>query len=150
MSVEASRIDCLDGTSLVEFGGASKQRVPARHLEGLQPCAYDRKIRQRTDIETHLPDDTVHLVKHVEEPPIRKVERFPETVEYDADPVSVAALALRDCWTRLARDDTFRKRYDPIRETTGTRGYTTRFWLCCGLVGRKKPLSPASKQGRTM
>ena len=38
---------------------------------------------------------------------MRKVETFAETVEYDGDPVSVAAITLLDCWSRSAETARF-------------------------------------------
>ena len=116
VSVEASSVDSLYVTGIVQIGGEPKG-TPDRHLELLLPYVHGRKVRQLADIETHLLDDTVHLVKDIEEPSIWQVEGFPEIGNHNDDPVSVAAIALFDRWCRLTRNSAFCQRYETIRET---------------------------------
>jgi hypothetical protein len=102
VSVEASCVDSLYISNIVKISGESQECSPNHHLELLLPCTYGRKIWQFATVETQLLDDAVHLVKHIEEPPIGEVEVLTETVDCDDYPVSVATVALLDCWIGIA------------------------------------------------
>jgi len=82
----------------------------------------------------------VHLVENIEEPSIWKVKVFPETVDYNDYPVSVAAITFLDRWCRIARDSAFRQCYETICEARETRGHIRQ------LIHRSEAFSTASKQ----
>ena len=114
----------------MKIGGESKEGSPDRHLDPPFPFADGCNVRQFADVTVYLLDDIVHLVKHIEEPSIRKVEMCAETVNRDDDPVGVATATPLGCWSRIARLSAFRQCYGTIPETGETRGQATGFRLC--------------------
>lgn len=109
------------------------ERAPDYHLESLLPHTYGRKVWQFTDVEPHLLDDTVRLVKHIEESSIRKVEILAEAVDDDDYPVSVATVTFLDCWSRISRDSTLRQCYEAAYETRDGR---THYSILCLILVR--------------
>lgn len=98
VSVEASRINSLYVSDIVKTSGKSQESSPDRHLELLLPCADGREVWQFARSNIHFIDDSMHLVKNIEEPSIWEVNVFAETVNPNDYPVSVAAVTLLDRW----------------------------------------------------
>jgi hypothetical protein len=98
VSVEASRVDSLYVTGIVEISGESKEGSPDCHLDLLLPCADGGKIWQLAHFEIQFLDDAMHLVKDIEEPSIWQIKVFAETVDHNDHPVSVTTVALLDRW----------------------------------------------------
>lgn len=117
VAVEASCTGSLYISGIVKIGRESKDDSLDRHLELLLPYIHGRKVQQLPRFEAHFLDDTVHLVKNVEGPPVRKSEVFAETVGRDDHLVSVDAIFFLDRWCRIAGDSAFRHRYEAICET---------------------------------
>ncbi len=66
-------------------------------------------------------DNTAHLVEHIEEPPIWQIEVLVATLDHGDHPVSVAAVTLLDCRSRVARDSMLRQCYEAFCEPGKTR-----------------------------
>ncbi len=125
MAVEASCVDSLHISNIVKISGKSKESTPDNHLELLFAYAHGCETRQFAAVEIQFLNNTVHLVKHIKESPIWKVEILAETVDCDDHPVRVAAVTLLDCRVGVARYSTFRQRYEAVCKTGKTRWHTT-------------------------
>lgn len=90
VSLEASRVNCLDFAELVERSGRLQQDASDTHFKVLLPRAHGSEVGKLIHRKSEFSGDSRHLVEDIEQPPVRLVEVLTKTVNRDNDPVSVA------------------------------------------------------------
>ena len=71
----------------------------------------------------------MHLVKHVQQPPIRVIQVLAEAVDRHDHPVCVAIFTFFERWIWIADDGFLSKRDDPISEAGEFAGHKLPFPL---------------------